>query len=210
MSAVVIPSGFGIATAVWLNSGGAKEYSCTMGFSNDIEELDGDVIAAQIAAFWTATGNPCEAAMMTPTWTFDRLSVLFRDASEDLRSGSSTVGIAGTMATAGQPQPAFASLVVSKGTALSGRAFRGRMYPPMTYATEGSVDVNGRIENAVALPAIRAAYDGLFASWSVSSFPPFLLHAADSTPGPATAPTSINDLVVKPIVGSQRRRKPRT
>lgn len=210
MAAVIIPSGFGIATMVWTHTDAAKEYSCTMGFANETAETNGDVIATVIGGFWTATGAPANATNMIVGWTFERVSVLFRDEDEMLRSGSDDVGLAGTSVTSDQPQPAFSSLVVSKGTLFSGRSQRGRMYPPMTDAGEASVDINGRIDGVATLPTLRGQYAAMFGGWSTSEFPPYLLHAPDETPGPPTPPSLINSLTVKPIVGSQRRRKPRS
>lgn len=210
MAAVVIPSGFGIATMVWTHVDGAKEYSCTCGFANTTGEIDGDVIATVIGGFWTATGAPAAVENMIVGWTFERVSVLFRDDDEMLRSGSDDVGLPGTSVTADAPQPAFSSLVVSKGTLFSGRSQRGRMYPPYTDGGEGSVDINGRIDGVASLPSLRTQYGAMFGGWSTSEFPPYLLHAPDETPGPATPPSLINSFTVKPITGSQRRRKPRS
>lgn len=204
MADVVIPNGYGQATMSWTNSELAAPVTVTCGYANTVAFHPVDENAESIYLFWTASPGPCLASFMQVGWTFQGVYCLQRSATGVLTSNTYAAPINGTMTATGGGQPAYSPLVVSKTTAIAGKAFRGRMYPPMTYSNEGSVSLGGNIETVVALPQIRASYSALFNDWEASDIPPFLLHSDVGTP-----PTAINTFFVRPVVGTQRRRKNR-
>jgi len=200
---LIIPEGYGSATMTWTNADLPSPVTVTCGFKNNVAFSPPEVVAEAIFGYWVDLAAPCHADQMMIGWTFDSVYVL-QDRGDGLESATYASPVAGSQVIAGNPQqPAYSPLVVSKTTSSAGKKFRGRMYPPMTYGGEPSVSVAGYIEPLVALPQIRANYAALFDAWDGGDFTPYLLHSD------ATAPTPINSFLVRPIVGTQRRRKAR-
>lgn len=204
MAEIEIPDSYGVATMTWANATLSSPVSCTMAYRVLGGSADPDAEAERIWGYWTGIAAPCTASKMRVTWSFESVSVLQRRIDGVLEASTFSAPIAGTMAGTDGLQPAYSPLCVAKITANAGRQFRGRMYPPMTWGGEASVALQGQIDTVAALPSIRAAYGAMFSDWDGSLGGPVLLHS-----NPATLPTSITGLIVRPVVATQRRRKAR-
>lgn len=199
---VIIPPDFAIATLIWATNTG-KQVTVTCGVDNTAASSNASVIAADWLAGFQLAGNPGAAAQMTTFWTSIGCYVLARSVSGILGSATASNTVIGTIASSALDQPLFAPLVVSKPTANAGRKYRGRMYPPLTRASEAVVDAYGNITPA-ELINLRAAWNGFFLNRFTSSFKPALLHT-----DPTVAPTPHTAFFVRPVVGIQRRRRVR-
>jgi hypothetical protein len=203
MADVVIPNEYGQVTFTWSNADLAAPITVTCGYYHG---SSGDTVSDTAEALFLLMvddAHPADPTFMRVGWTFEQAYCLQRSDAGVLTSATYAAPVNGSMTGTDGLQPPYSPLVVSKTSALAGKKFRGRMYPPMTYAGEASVSLNGNIETVVALPQIRALWSGLWSAWHASTTPPVILHT-DSTP-----PTSISNFLVRPVVATQRRRKAR-
>lgn len=204
MTSVHLPNSFGIATLKWTLIPAGKQISVTMGFFDALLSNDATAYANTFKVAATGAGSIAEAPAMYNAWRFDGVSTLFRNSSGFLTVGTSTGTVTGSITATANGQPIYSPLVVSKYTANAGREQRGRMYPPMTLSDETAVDQLGNIIGTTV--TLWQGRYGVFlaALQAVSVALPRLLHT-----DPSLAPTPISSLVVKPVIGSQRRRRAR-
>lgn len=104
--------------------------------------------------------------------------------------------------------------IISKKTAFVGRAFRGRVFMPGT-VSEADVDEAGRLLST-RVTALQGAASNWLADFSdtvvtglTNIQPAVLLHSPPATGGIAPSPSLITNLIVRPIYGIVRRRRPR-
>jgi hypothetical protein len=197
---IYIPSGYGNLTVRIDNSQGgiSSRNSVSIGFG--------------------ITGTPNSA-------TVTRLSGLFRDGFKARYDASWTLGpsrllwraggslfalddattTAGTRATSNNAPPANA-YVVSKQTALAGRAFRGRLYMPGV--VENLVDEAG-IMDAADQASWQAAFDAFYTAFNADASVTdlVLLHSVGSPV--ENFPDVLTRFVVRGTVGSMRPRQRR-
>ncbi len=207
----IIPDGYANVTLTWSLAGAAKVYSSVWACGDGTFE-DGD--APTTATNWydslTGTSQPCEASEMCTGWVFDGVSVLQRSVVD----GNMTVAVAGpavtgTGSTGSPPQelvPGYTPMVITKRTGIAGRHGRGRAYPPLTLRPITSVDYNGVIDGS-ALGSIQTLWDNFFDA--ISDFARAIPIVTHNPIVSAPAPTPVTSLLVRPVVGSQRRRKVR-
>lgn len=199
-------NGYGVCTYNWTYIPAGKSVSVTCcGWDN--AATDDPVFLAGIAyTAATKAGSVAPAAAMSTAWRFEGTTLLLRTSSGLLASGSHLVPITGTAASSPDISPLYSTWVVSKGTPFAGRAQRGRMYPPFTLLSETGVDANGTI-GAGSVATYQAQWSTWFADVPLnSSFRPYLVHSFGSS---AVTPQPIVSIVVKGVVGIQRRRRAR-
>ncbi len=207
----IIPDGYANVTLTWSLSGAAKQYSTVFACGDGTFE-DGD--APTTAENWynslTGTGGPCEAGAMVTGWVFDGVSVLQRAESTGIMTtavqGPAVTGTGSAGSPAQELVPGYTPLVITKRTAVAGRHGRGRLYPPLTLYTIAAVDYNGVI-GGTQQGFIQGTWDAFMDA--LSSFPRAQAILTHNPTVSAPAPTPVTSLFVRPVVGSQRRRKVR-
>jgi hypothetical protein len=204
MADVIIPPNYGLATMAWEAPGTTGVVTVTCGVRDPGAVENPEAMASSISGFWRNADSPAADTNMRIGWTFLLVRLLYRFADGGLASVTGGEIENGAMTGSDGLQPPYSPLVVPKRTSLAGKKYRGRMYPPLTYGGEASVDISGHIETVVALPTIRDMYDNLFTLWQASVYPPYLLHSD------ATTPTPISSFGVQSVVATQRRRKARS
>lgn len=105
--------------------------------------------------------------------------------------GESNSGVGGAAA------PPNVSVLVTKVTASGGRKGRGRFFVPGF--PEGLIDAGG-VVNPTQLTTMQGDFDAFLDNINTAGFPVVLLH------GDSTTPTTVTDLIVAPLVATQRRR----
>lgn len=201
-----LPNGYGIVTYHWSYNVLGRLMSVTVGVRDVASSNDAQAIANAYQANITGTAKPAAANQMTTSWSQTQTSVLLRTSTGFLVTAQNNTITTGTLTASGADVPIYTPLVVSKLTALAGRAFRGRMYPPFVAQTEANVDAGGAITPAV-VTSIGALWNAWLATANASSFTPFLLHTDVGVGTPS--PNAIAQLVVRPVTGIQRRRRTR-
>lgn len=187
-----------LATFVYRNSGVSGDKTFSMGFDVVDYVGDADDIATDLATLEETDGW---ITVMGDTSSFVECNVLLQ------RGAGVTVGTHTSVATGGGgtfalPPPQVA-LVVSKVTEFAGKANRGRSYIPFVVG-ESIVDSNGRIDSG-SVSTFQGVASALIAGWAALDLDATLLHAAPAVGPPAPA-TQLTTLLVRGVVGSQRRR----
>lgn len=205
-SSVVIPNNYGLATFKWTFIPAGKQFTVTMGYYDNTLVNTPNVAAAQYYSALTATGCPCQAISMNANYRFEGVTVLQRLSSGLLQVGTHLVPITGSVAADPNLNPVFTTLVVSKQTLFAGRAYRGRMYVPLLSGPESNTDFNGGISTGI-VAQLQLQWDNFRgALLTPGGYPMMLLHSPSSI---TIVPTAIQTLVVRPVVGVQRRRRAR-
>jgi len=192
------------ATIEWTYVPLARTVSITMGFEDASAAASPTALALGIRGTITPAGSISPATKMSLDWRLSAVKVFGRDNAGNLVTATNLTPLAGTAALPSGPQPIFTSYVVTKQTALAGRKFRGRMYFPAFTLPETSVDIGGTIAPA-AVTAVQADMTAWFNLMVGGGFIPSLLHDL-TTPG-FNNRTPINALLVRPVLGVQRRRR---
>lgn len=113
-------------------------------------------------------------------------------------SADQPYSVVGSVALAGAPSNL--AWLVHKGTALGGRAGRGRMYLPGV--ADGAVGSDGDLDNA-AVAAMQSSMNDFVSSLIVLDVVPVVLHGEES---PISLPTPITSVTVDGHAATQRRR----
>lgn len=192
--ALVIPPGYGQAVYRFALAGDSEEMLSTLGYAAIGSLATGQGAADQLFADFIV-GFP--SANIVAGYTFTGTRVLVGQAGgSPLVFESTASSIVGS--NVGPALPPNCAYLVSKRTALGGRAHRGRMYLPPFLLGEDAVPVTG-----VMLEAQRSALQTRVNS-AFGSGEKVILH--DSlTPG-ALPPTVITSFRVQPRLATQRRR----
>lgn len=203
---VVIPNSYGIATFRWTFIPAGKQLTVTMGFQDTTFSNNAALAASYMYGPFVAASRPANAANMSTNWRFEGVTTLMRTTGGILIAGADLIPVTGTATGTANQNPIFTTLVISKLTANAGRPYRGRMYAPFVDSDESAVDFNGTINPSI-VALHQARWDGWLATVIAGgSFYPEVLHSSTS---PATSPTPIVSLKVRPVVGIQRRRRAR-
>jgi len=204
---LLIPTSHGIATYHWTYLPLGRAVSTTTGFRDDTFGAGTALAAAQThRAAAIATGAACAANQMMSSWRFEGVTTLFRDGVGNLTVGADLAPLVGTITPITNPEPVFTSYVLSKNTSFAGRAFRGRMYVPFLDLGELSVDEGGSI-NPTALATDAARWLAWFNAVTAANYRPYLLHTDVGAGTPV--PTRVTSVLLRPVVGVQRRRRNR-
>lgn len=201
---LVIPEGFGEATATWQVAGRANPISVTMGY----QALGGLQTPTENAqAIYDALTDAncfCDAGRMYNVFTFTGVTV-HENVGGSIVGGASAGSVVGTFDPGGNsPMIISSSLVVGKRSPFIGRHYQGRMYMPFMAFGENAVDLLGNILGSAVSIAQTAA--GLLITGMVAgNVPMYLLHYSVPV-GPTIPPTEVTSLVVSSKVGTQRRR----
>jgi hypothetical protein len=197
---LVIPDGFALVTLIWRWSGRLNPFTCQCGVKveNPVTPAP-EQIAQDVYELSITTDNPCAPAHMFNEYSFIGVKCI-ENVGGDLLVGEYDHVTVGTIA--GQlPLINSGTVIVSKRTGVLGRKYRGRMYPPQTYLPEGSFDAGGRTTDAnIAL--LQAQWSAWYTAMADADYTPYLLHTEAS----AVPPTQITSLLVRPNMGTQRRR----
>ena len=192
---VEIPAGFGMVLHSYRLTASAKIQAITYGFSPAAGETP-----AQMATFlhnaWSA--NVGGDSFIDSDYTFEPTEIRFNDPVDGIQ-----VAIAGTASVgllAGERLPPNCAVLVRKITAIGGHAFRGRIYLPPCFISEGNINEAG-ILNA----ADRTVVQDRINTWEgivvTGSYGLILLHSSV-----LVAPTPITSWIVDSQIATQRRR----
>lgn len=203
---ISIPNNFGNATYVWRSNTQAREFTVNMGFYDLPLTADANAAATAHRAALIQTGGPAAPAAMTTQWAFQGVRVLMRNNAGVLVSGSNLTPVNGTATSLSNESPVFTTLIVSKLTAFAGKHYRGRMYVPLTNVAETSIGVGGEVLSTISAP-LQTLWNTYFTTLQGGSYIGYLLH---DLAGPVIPlPTILSSLLVRPVVGLQRRRRTR-
>lgn len=194
--ALVLPDGYGIATATWTVAGAGSPGMNVFGYD--------------------ANAHDAEANAQTWVEFFEGLlpqmaNAVFLESVKTVQNdgGTYTVGEAGP-SLSGQGEittptvPSNTTWLLRKRSSLMGRANQGRMYLPGV--PEASVNASGEVD-----PSVRTALQTLVISGfnaAIIEAPMVLLHRNPLDPDDYTGdtPTVVNQLIVDGRVATQRRR----
>ncbi len=198
--ALVIPPGFLAWQLRLRHVTGTRTNTITGGSGNNSGSVDPVIVANLVYFALTAVGGIRS--------TIDS-SVLMQGVSVQIGQdgGPPTIGESTTEAVFGARVMASVTpnvaLLVKKKTSLGGRKHRGRWYIPWA-VNESDADENGFIL-AADVQIAQTQMNNTLANLSGSGVALHILHnfvAGSPTP----APTQVNQLLVDPLVGTQRRR----
>lgn len=199
--ATIIPIGFAHVIQPYRLAAAGKDFSVTYAVDmrdtvlNDqsvINALDDDFRAA-----WRPITD--QSYVFQPAEMYHRV-----DAGPLVFSTSVVAPVAG--ATAKNSPPPNTAVVVRKRTARVGRSQRGRVYLP-GLLDETAVDEAGTIAPS-AVTTFQNAATAWLNSLTAGTTPMVLLHQKTEDP-PLEDPTLVTQLLIQPIVRTQRRRLPR-
>lgn len=194
--ALILPDGYGIATATWLVAGAGSPGMNVFGY--DASALDADTVATTWMQFFEDLLPQLANAV-----TIENVKTVQRDGLVY------SVGEAGP-SVSGQGQintptvPSNTTWLIRKRSNLMGRENQGRMYLPGV--PEAAVNASGEVD-----PSTRAALQGLIIDgWTVANAaaPMVLLHRNPLDPDDynASPPTPVVQLLLDSRVATQRRR----
>lgn len=204
---LVIPLSHGLATYNWRFLTTGKLVTVTMGFVDTLGSNDGTAAATAHRGALVAVGSPCNAPQMDTRWRFEGVNVILRTTAGVLTAGQNLTPVTGTATAPTNDQPLFSPWVITKLTQFTGRQYRGRMYVPWLYGDEAVVDAVGNITGSV-VAAQQTIWTAYLNAVNATNFQASLLHTA--LPGNIPpAPDAISALLVRSVVGIQRRRRVR-
>lgn len=202
---LVLPNSFGIVTSHWIYVPLNRQMSCTFGFFDTAGTNGANAAAASYRNQITAVGGPANPSVMSTEFQHLGCTVLMRTTAGLLINGSDPTVVTGTVSAPANLQPVFLPYVVTKRTAFAGKHYQGRFYPPFTVTQETAIDAGGGLLPAT-VAALQAQWTSVLVAVNAGPYPMYLLHSA--MPG-VPAPTSIIGMLVRPVVGVQRRRRNR-
>ena len=183
---MIIPSGFGQCTIFFTGTGAPTGAACTWGFDHT-GFADPDVVAAaQMGMFNT---NIMPELCDTVSTTLCEVKFGPNDTGPVGTDAAGTAG--GVAATSAPPNTAY---LVSKRTALGGRANRGRLYLP------GVDEADVSAQGTFGTTALQAAVDQWLTDQDTNQLPMVILH------NDVGSPTPVTQLIVSNRVATQRRR----
>lgn len=192
---IIIPPGYTNVAYRFSLTGDLEEMMISLGVyaGSALSVAEIAETAYTVAAF---VGNPFHSESMLAGWTFKGTTATQGTAGDPLVAEWNQL-TAGNIQAAGLPNNC--AHLVSKRTALGGRANRGRMYPPAFHLGESSITPNGTfVEN---LATVQSYYTEWFIDLVGADMIPVLFHSAIGA-----TPTVIQSLQVDSRIATQRRR----
>lgn len=190
---LVIPDNYGVASAILELTDSGERVTTTFAFHNTHLD-DAPTNAALISGKWM---DNFTIGSLTDSYTYIGMYVIEKIGGV-LQSAQTSDSLVGTVHD-NPPSPAV-SVCVTKQTSYAGKAYRGRMYVPAGYLLESEINAAGKISDA-QFGSIVTQATGLLADLDTAGVPMYLLHRS------AIAPTPVNDLLVRQLVRTQRRRQ---
>lgn len=199
--ATIIPVGFAHIIQPYRLAAASKDFSVTYAVELGPSPRPLQTIVDEADARFRAVWRP----ITDSSFTFQPAEMYARIDSGPLSLVISTVAPQAGSTAKNSPPPQVA-VVVRKRTSRVGRNQRGRVYLP-GLLDETAVDEAGVIQ-ASAVTTFQNAANLWLSTQNASPEDMVLLHQKSEEP-PLPAPTPITQLVIQPIVRTQRRRLPR-
>lgn len=193
MPSTPIPDNYGVASAIVELTSSGERMTTTFGFHNT--HLDDAITnASLISGKWM---DNFTIGSLTDSYTYVGVYVI-ESIGGVLQSAQTSDSLVGTVHD-DPPSPAV-SCGITKQTSYAGKKYRGRMYLPAGYMVESEINEGGKLSDA-QFGSIVTQATGLLADLDSAGVPMYLLHRD------ATVPTPVNDLLVRQLVRTQRRRQ---
>lgn len=189
---MLIPDNYGVAAFHHTLGATGELMVTTVGFHNTPID-DALTIATALNTVWGSDMTD----LLSDQYTNDGCYVLISIGGVQ-QSAFFPDGTAGAI-TLGPVSPAV-SVGVKKATSYAGKHYRGRFYLPAGYLPEAHVTAAGVIDGT-DVTNLQAAMTNVKNDMNSAGYPMYLLHHD------ATAPTPINELIVRNQVRTQRRRQ---
>lgn len=200
----IIPPGYADCSIEWRHSGMSRPAFVTHGVK--LESLSNDLVADAVLGGWTEGVTSFLALVATEVTIGPATVRIGQDGGEPLVYTSTIPAGVGTDNV--EKLPPNNALLIHKRTARGGRRGRGRMFLPW-FMGEGAVSETGSIIPS-AVTIVQAAMNTILPNLTGNSVPMYLLHdssevgtAHPTVPG---LPNAVTQLVVDPLVSTQRRR----
>jgi hypothetical protein len=162
-----------------------------------------DTIASAISGGWGGAAGPLKATNFFTFYTYVRCHILMQRGA-NLMEGNVNVNLVGTQGAAAPPPPQVAC-IVRKRTALAGIQFRGRMFWPAMFISEGNINELG-IWTGANVTTYQTAFTAALNQLTAAQTPMVLLHSAPKPPHVLPSPTLVTSLEFESMAATQRRR----
>jgi hypothetical protein len=169
----------------------------TFGVNGDA--LTSSAVAAAVITAVTDTGSLKTLIDANVTINRVRVATGTGEPEDDVYDGPAAV----IGANVNNTSPANVAILVHKRTASHGRQHRGRMFLPWALGTS-NIDEAGIIQTS-SVTNLQSAMNAFHTALQTNSVPMYLLHQPPKV-GSTPFPTPVTQLVVDPMVSTQRRR----